>query len=274
MVHALGRVGEIQARLVQLNDLVAGGTGVTSTTAATAATDTTTATTFADALAAATGTAATTAADAAVGAAVGTGGATGSDIVTAAEKYLGVPYVFGGEDSSGMDCSGLVQTVYADMGIDVPRLVSGQMTIGTEVASLADAKPGDLIVTGGGEHILIYAGNNQVIHAPYEGRTVCKVDAYMDDSEIDTIRRVIPDTATASTASTAAATASTGSTDLLSAAFASLFNTSSSNSALSSSALSTSALSTSALSSSALSSSALSSSALSTSALTASGLYS
>ena len=255
MVHALGRVGEIQARLVQLNDLVAGGTGVTSTTATPASTDTT-ATTFADALAAATGTTAT-ATDTAVGTPVGTGGATGSDIVTAAEKYLGVPYVFGGEDSSGMDCSGLVQTVYADMGIDVPRLVSGQMTIGTEVASLAEAKPGDLIVTGGGEHILIYAGNNQVIHAPYEGRTVCKVDAYMDDSEIDTIRRVIPDTATASTASTAAAT---GSTDLVSAAFASLFNSSSSSSsALSSSALSTSALSTSALSTSALTASGLSS---------------
>ncbi|MET0954902.1 MAG: C40 family peptidase [Cryobacterium sp.] len=259
MVNALGRVGEIQARLVQLNDLVAGTTGVTSTPATTATTDTT-ATTFADALAAATGTSAPTAADTAVP----TGGTTGSAIVTAAEKYLGVPYVFGGEDSSGMDCSGLVQTVYADMGIDVPRLVSGQMTIGTEVASLADAKPGDLIVTGGGEHILIYAGNNQVIHAPYEGRTVCKVDAYMDDSEIDTIRRVIPDTPTASTASTTTATAATGSTDLLSAAFASLFNSSSSSSALSSSAVSTSALSTS----------ALSSSALPASALTASGLYS
>ena len=220
MVDALGRVGEIQARLVQLNDLIAGGTGVTTATTSTSTTAaTTTATTFADALAAATGTAAT-------GSIANPAGATGAGVVAAAEKYLGVPYVFGGEDSTGMDCSGLVQRVYADLGIDVPRLVSGQMTIGTEVASLAEAKPGDLIVTGGGEHILIYAGNNQVIHAPYAGRTVCKVEAYMDDSDIDTIRRVIPDqAATAATASTAGTT-----TDLLTAAFASMFNSSSNSS--------------------------------------------
>ena len=220
MVDALGRVGEIQARLVQLNDLIAGGTGVTAATTSTSTTAaTTTATTFADALAAATGTAAT-------GSIANPAGATGAGVVAAAEKYLGVPYVFGGEDSTGMDCSGLVQRVYADLGIDVPRLVSGQMTIGTEVASLAEAKPGDLIVTGGGEHILIYAGNNQVIHAPYAGRTVCKVEAYMDDSDIDTIRRVIPDqAATAATASSAGTT-----TDLLTAAFASMFNSSSSSS--------------------------------------------
>ncbi|WP_130176795.1 C40 family peptidase [Cryobacterium sp. SO1] len=219
MVDALGRMGEIQSRLVQLNDLVSGGTGLaTTSTASSTAASAVSATSFADAFAAATGTAAT---GAATGAATATGaagsGATGAGVVAAAEKYLGVPYVFGGEDSSGMDCSGLVQRVYADLGIEVPRLVSGQMTIGTEVASLAEAKPGDLIVTGGGDHILIYAGNNQVIHAPYEGRTVCKVDAYMDDSEITTIRRVIPDQA-------ATAGQASNSTDMLTAAFASMFN--------------------------------------------------
>ncbi|TFB95970.1 NlpC/P60 family protein [Cryobacterium adonitolivorans] len=229
MVDALGRMGEIQARLVQLGDLVAGGTGAaTSSTlsgaAASTAGSSVSATSFAGALAAATGTTATTSGT--------TGsGATGAGVVAAAEKYLGVPYVFGGEDSTGMDCSGLVQRVYADLGIEVPRLVSGQMTIGTEVASLAEAKPGDLIVTGGGDHILIYAGNNQVIHAPYEGRTVSKVDAYMDDSEITTIRRVIPDQA-------ATAGVASSSTDLLTAAFASMFTGSASASALSTSGLS------------------------------------
>jgi len=233
MVDALGRMGEIQARLVQLNDLVAGGTGVAASGTATAA-SAVSATSFADALAAATGAAATT-----TGAAGS--GATGAGVVAAAEKYLGVPYVFGGEDGSGMDCSGLVQRVYADLGIEVPRLVSGQMTIGTEVASLAEAKPGDLIVTGGGEHILIYAGNNQVIHAPYEGRTVSKVDAYMDDSEITTIRRVIPDQA-------ATASVASNSTDLLTAAFASMFNGAGSNGTVSNGRASTGSSSASALS--------------------------
>ena len=85
-----------------------------------------------------------------------------------------------------------MQRVYKDLGIDVPRLVSGQAKLGTEVPSLAQAKPGDLIVTGGGEHILIYAGDHKVIHAPREGKNVSLVEAYMDDSEIDTIRRVVP----------------------------------------------------------------------------------
>ena len=239
MVDALSRISTIQATLARFDALNAASASTASSaaTATAAATTTTTAdggtaATFADALAAA----ASSATSAASGAGVATGSVAGTDIVTAAQKYLGVPYVFGGESSSGMDCSGLVQKVYSDMGISVPRLVSGQMKIGTEVASLADAKPGDLIVTGGGEHILIYAGNHKVIHAPYEGRTVCEVEAYMDDSDIDTIRRVIPDTpATSSTASTAAATALTaakaaatsGTADLLSAALASMMKSAS-----------------------------------------------
>lgn len=179
MIDAMGRVDQIQATLDKLSvpsTLQAQGTPATAASA----------TAFAQQLSAALGTAPTEMPR------LGAGSTAGESVVAAAEKYLGVPYVFGGEDSSGMDCSGLVQRVYADIGIEVPRLVSGQMTIGTEVGSLAEAQPGDLIVTGGGEHILIYAGNNKVIHAPYEGRTVCLVDAYMTDADIDTIRRVVP----------------------------------------------------------------------------------
>ncbi|TFC87163.1 C40 family peptidase [Cryobacterium sp. TMT3-29-2] len=220
MIAAMGRVSEIQATLVQLS---AGANAQKSQAAAGRVAGTgasTSANTFADALA-------SVSAAAAVGpAAPNLGGATGADVVDAAKKYLGVPYVFGGEDGSGMDCSGLVQTVYAEMGIDVPRLVSGQMKIGTEVESLAEARPGDLIVTGGGDHILIYAGDNKVIHAPYEGRTVCLVEAYMDDSEITTIRRVIPDApaAAASPGAAATPTASSAAGSQLSAALASFMN--------------------------------------------------
>ena len=234
MVDALSRISTIQATLARFDALNAASAPTAAAAAATTTTtadSTGTAATFADALAAA----ASKATSAASGAGVATGSVTGTDIVTSAQKYLGVPYVFGGTSSSGMDCSGLVQKVYADMGISVPRLVSGQMKIGTEVGSLADAKPGDLIVTGGGEHILIYAGNHKVIHAPYEGRTVCQVEAYMDDSDIDTIRRVIPDapvaSSTASSASAALtaakAAATSGTTDLLSAALASMMKSAS-----------------------------------------------
>jgi len=220
MIEAMGRIQQIQATLQQLSGAAPAAPARATTDAAA---PTAGSAEFATSLASALGGATPAAAPANPGA------ATGSDVVAAAEKYLGVPYVFGGEDASGMDCSGLVQRVYSDLGIDVPRLVSGQMKIGTEVGSLAEAKPGDLIVTNGGDHILIYAGDHKVIHAPYEGRTVCKVEAYMDDSDIDTIRRVIPDTPpAASAASTLAALGGTrgssgaGGTDMLSTALASI----------------------------------------------------
>ncbi|WP_203135621.1 C40 family peptidase [Microbacterium sp. JZ31] len=128
------------------------------------------------------------------------GGATGADVVAQAEKYLGVPYVFGGEDASGMDCSGLVQRVFADLGIDVPRVVQDQADVGTEVPSLDQAQPGDLLVTKGEGHIVIYAGDGKIIHAPRPGKDVQLVDNYLSPSEISTIRRIVPAEATPVTA--------------------------------------------------------------------------
>ncbi|MCU1636131.1 MAG: hypothetical protein JWQ68_1370 [Cryobacterium sp.] len=205
MIDAMSRVGQIQSTLTQLSGLRTAPDSARSASA------------FAQILGGA-GSSAVGNGSGAVTAlgTTGTGTATGSDVVASAQKYLGVPYVFGGEDASGMDCSGLVQRVYADLGIEVPRLVSGQMTIGTEVGSLAEAKPGDLIVTGGGDHILIYAGDNKVIHAPYPGRQVSLVEAYMKDADITTIRRVVPDRATPPTAPMVAGT------DLVSSALAAL----------------------------------------------------
>jgi cell wall-associated NlpC family hydrolase len=120
------------------------------------------------------------------------GSVTGTDVVEQAKQYLGVPYVFGGEDASGIDCSGLVQRVLADLGIDVPRVVQDQAGIGTEVPSLAEALPGDLLVTQGEGHIVIYAGDGKIIHAPRPGKDVQLVDNYLSDAEISTIRRVVP----------------------------------------------------------------------------------
>jgi len=132
--------------------------------------------------------------------------ATGDSIVKSAETYEGVPYVFGGTSRDGIDCTGLVQKALGDAGIPVGRSMDEQMTAGTEVGSLAEAKPGDLIVLDGGAHIVIYAGDGNVIHAPYEGRTVTEQKAWFDDSDIVTIRRVAPEAAT--TAPTSGATTS------------------------------------------------------------------
>jgi cell wall-associated NlpC family hydrolase len=208
VTDAIGRIAQIQATLVQLDTGLkassASSASKTSGTSATSATD------FASALSGALG-----ATDAAP-----TGAVTGADVVADAKKYLGVPYVFGGTSASGLDCSGLVQRVFKDLGIDVPRLVSGQSTVGTEVPSLAQAQPGDIIVTNGGEHIVIYAGDGKVIHAPSEGRNVSLVDNWMKDSDIVTIRRVVPQAAPAATAPSPSA--STAQADMLRSLFASL----------------------------------------------------
>ncbi|MFP3467125.1 C40 family peptidase [Leifsonia sp. SIMBA_070] len=195
ITDAIGRISQIQATLVQLETgMRATASSGSSSTAAGSATSATSATDFASALSGALG--------ATDGSSTGAGAVTGADVVADAKKYLGVPYVFGGTSASGLDCSGLVQRVYKDLGIDVPRLVSGQSTVGTEVPSLAEAQPGDLIVTNGGEHIVIYAGDGKVIHAPSEGRNVSLVDNWMKDSDIVTIRRVVPQAAPAASSAT------------------------------------------------------------------------
>jgi cell wall-associated NlpC family hydrolase len=88
---------------------------------------------------------------------------TGSAIVAYATQFVGNPYVWGGTSlTNGADCSGFVQSVYANFGISLPRTSYEQQTVGTEV-SYADAQPGDLICYGG--HIAIYMGNGQIVHA-------------------------------------------------------------------------------------------------------------
>lgn len=126
--------------------------------------------------AAATAPASTVAGPAASGAS--TAAVTGSDgarIIATAKRYLGIPYRWGGTDpDTGFDCSGLVQQVFGDLGVTVPRVSADQATVGTEIGSLAEAQPGDLLFWRGSStnHIGIYVGDGQMLHAPYTGEVV------------------------------------------------------------------------------------------------------
>ena len=67
-----------------------------------------------------------------------------SDLITIAQSLLNTPYLWGGKNAMGMDCSGFTQVVYATQGINLLRNAREQMTQGELVPSLAEAQPGDL----------------------------------------------------------------------------------------------------------------------------------
>lgn len=118
----------------------------------------------------------------------------GQTVVATATRYLGVPYVWGGTDpSTGLDCSGFVQRVYRDLGIELPRVSRAQATVGREVPSLAFAQPGDLVAFGEPvDHIAIYAGDGRIIESPRRGQSV-KFTDLEDKGPVTAIRRVLPE---------------------------------------------------------------------------------
>jgi cell wall-associated NlpC family hydrolase len=126
------------------------------------------------------------------------GAAAGEAVVASAKKYLGVPYVWGGTDpSSGLDCSGLVQRAYADLGYDLPRVSYEQAKAGRPVASLDQAQPGDILAFGSPvHHVGIYLGDNQMIEAPRPGLDVRIGPVYETPAAI---RRIVPDAISAVT---------------------------------------------------------------------------
>ncbi len=84
-------------------------------------------------------------------------------ILEQAVSYLGVPYVWGGVDENGFDCSGLTYRVFNDNGIELPRTVSAIEEIGIAV-SRDSLLPGDILVFHNPTHTGIYMGDGNFIH--------------------------------------------------------------------------------------------------------------
>ena len=92
------------------------------------------------------------------------GSATGQNVANFACQFVGNPYVYGGTSlTNGCDCSGFTMSVYRNFGVSLPRTAEQQRGAGTAVASLEDARPGDLLCYPG--HVAIYIGNGQIVHA-------------------------------------------------------------------------------------------------------------
>lgn len=149
------------------------------------------------------------------------GSGIGGKIVAAARTQVGMPYVWGGGGPQGpsgvdeidgrgpgFDCSGLTQwAVYVATGgqVTLQRTADAQSkTAGVQVpADLAQMQPGDLITfdngprVNGADHIGIYAGNGQMIHAPQSRKDVSYVsvtEGFYSDRSQWIVRRILPTT--------------------------------------------------------------------------------
>ena len=103
-----------------------------------------------------------------------------SGVFATALQYQGVPYVFGGADPSGFDCSGFIMYVYAKFGVSLPHSVHQQDAIGTPITE-AEAQPGDVIIFNDDSHDGFYAGNGMILHAPYPGASVREQPLWSSD---------------------------------------------------------------------------------------------
>ena len=71
-----------------------------------------------------------------------------SDLIMIAQSLLNTPYLWGGKNAMGLDCSGFTQVVYAAVGVNILRNAREQITQGEEVKLLSEALPGDLAFFG------------------------------------------------------------------------------------------------------------------------------
>jgi cell wall-associated NlpC family hydrolase len=103
-----------------------------------------------------------------------------SSLLATALGLRGTPYLNGGVDPRGFDCSGFVRYVFAQVGQQLPREVRDQFAVGTPVKR-DEVQPGDLVffetVSRGASHVGIALGNDEFVHAP-SSRGVVRTERY------------------------------------------------------------------------------------------------
>ena len=119
-----------------------------------------------------------------------------SQIIANAKKHLGTPYVWGGTTPKGFDCSGLVQYVFKQSGIHLPRTTAEQVKVGTYVAK-SSLRPGDLVFLQntyrqGVSHVGIYIGDGQMIHASSsKGVVISNLSSSYYEKHYHSARRIL-----------------------------------------------------------------------------------
>jgi cell wall-associated NlpC family hydrolase len=128
---------------------------------------------------------------------------TAGDVVQTAIEALGTPYVWGGTEDNGFDCSGLIQYAYGQHGLRLPRRSSDQARAGAEVTPVVQAlRPGDILLFAarpgaGVSHIGMYVGELKFIHSSSRGVKLSRLEptdpegAYWLDRWVGA-RRVLP----------------------------------------------------------------------------------
>lgn len=106
----------------------------------------------------------------------------------AARTKVGASYNWGAAGPSSFDCSGLVQWAYRQAGVELPRTSFEQSHVGAPV-SFDNLRAGDIVITNGGGHVGIYAGDGQLLNAVQSGTPVSYTP--LKASDVVTARRIV-----------------------------------------------------------------------------------